>query len=464
MSTDLSIVERLAPDQAALKAAAGTAKPTKWPLLARSADGALVWGECQGSGANPYRVMVDTQDLGNKCTCPSRKFPCKHVLALMLLTNTSSGASFDTAEPPPWVIEWLGRRRKPGSSTRAATAAPVGEKNLSAALAEELPAAEDPAAAQRRIAAAQKRAADTRGLVLDGLEELEQWLADQLRLGLASFLGDPIARCRRIAARLVDAKAAALAGRIDETPARLLALATEERPHAAVAELGRLLLLARAFRADPGDAELKRLIIGAENRDELLANPAALRATGLWEVAGEHVFTRRDGLIAQETWLLGLADAGPRFALLLDFFPAGTGRRAASFAAGDQFEATLVFFPARVPGRAIIDQRQGAGARPRAPWPALAPADPLDQYAAALAAAPWTLDHPILLPPGRLAADSQGRAWWRDDRETAALPLVGTPSDIARGAHLDAAVAIWTGTQARLLSAETPWGCIDGGA
>ena len=83
MAIDLGAIERMAPDQSALKAAAGLAKPGKWSAVAGSRDGQLIWGQCAGSGANPYRVVADLSDLGNKCTCPSRKFPCKHVLALL---------------------------------------------------------------------------------------------------------------------------------------------------------------------------------------------------------------------------------------------------------------------------------------------------------------------------------------------------------------------------------------------
>ncbi len=78
-------IEAMAPDQAALKAASGLLKPALWPMRGQSFTGNLIWGECQGSGVNPYRVMADTQDIGSKCTCPSRKFPCKHAI-----TNTPS--------------------------------------------------------------------------------------------------------------------------------------------------------------------------------------------------------------------------------------------------------------------------------------------------------------------------------------------------------------------------------------
>ncbi len=40
-------------------------------------------GLCAGSGKDPYQTVVD---LGPRyqCSCPSRKFPCKHALALLL--------------------------------------------------------------------------------------------------------------------------------------------------------------------------------------------------------------------------------------------------------------------------------------------------------------------------------------------------------------------------------------------
>ncbi|MGB6721585.1 MAG: SWIM zinc finger family protein, partial [Terracidiphilus sp.] len=78
----LEKIEAIAPDQASLSAARKLLKPGVWSGL--QSDGAeLAWGECQGSGATPYRVAISETDAGYKCTCPSRKFPCKHCLALM---------------------------------------------------------------------------------------------------------------------------------------------------------------------------------------------------------------------------------------------------------------------------------------------------------------------------------------------------------------------------------------------
>src|SRR5262252_2253153 len=108
MSLTLERIEALAPDQASLASARKLLKSSSWPTLAH-AEG-LVWGECQGSGATPYRVVVNEADAGYKCTCPSRKFPCKHALALMWMRADKS-APFASASFPDWVKDWLSRRR-----------------------------------------------------------------------------------------------------------------------------------------------------------------------------------------------------------------------------------------------------------------------------------------------------------------------------------------------------------------
>src|SRR6516165_5905132 len=115
MSLTLERIEGLAPDQASLAAARKLLKPSSWPTLAEG-DG-LIWGECQGSGSTPYRVAVHEADGGSKCTCPSRKFPCKHALALMWM-RADKAAAFAPATVPDWVKDWLSRRR---GTSRAAS-------------------------------------------------------------------------------------------------------------------------------------------------------------------------------------------------------------------------------------------------------------------------------------------------------------------------------------------------------
>ena len=71
----------LAPDEASIKAARGLARPAKWLTLGH--DEQALWGECKGSAL--YQISVESGEPAFKCTCPSRKVPCKHVLALLLL-------------------------------------------------------------------------------------------------------------------------------------------------------------------------------------------------------------------------------------------------------------------------------------------------------------------------------------------------------------------------------------------
>jgi hypothetical protein len=458
MKVDLKAVEALAPDQSSLKAAAGLMKPAKWSGAGVSADGQLIWAACAGSGANPYRVMADLADLGNKCTCPSRKFPCKHVLALLWMRADNSLA-FAPSEIPDWVSEWLGRRRKSGG-TAATTSAPAVVKDMHAAIAVEPEAPDDSKAIARRAAAAEKRTAETEQAMHDAVDAMEGWIADQLRLGLASFIDDATGRCRRIAARLVDGKAAVLAGRIDELPSRLLALTPGDRVRGAIIELGKLVLLARAFRTDPKNAEIRRSIGTAENREALLDNPETLRVSSTWEVLGEKAETRRDGLVSQTSWLLNLGNEGPCIAVLLDYFPASAGKRGSVFTVGEQFDGELAFYPAQNPERALLLSRASRDDADQ-PWPELVQPSITVKLAERLHAEPWLIEVPMLLPPGRIMIDGNGMSWWKSQSGNDLLPVEDVADGPARASDLDCAAAVWSMRGLRLLAAQTGWGRIN---
>jgi hypothetical protein len=122
MSLSLTKIEALAPDQAALDAGRKLLKAASgrhWPAMMRGWFG----GEAQGSGATPYRVVVSELDAGYKCTCPSRKFPCKHSLALMWM-HAEGKLAFATGMSPQSVSDWLSRRRGPYQATPPAGATP----------------------------------------------------------------------------------------------------------------------------------------------------------------------------------------------------------------------------------------------------------------------------------------------------------------------------------------------------
>jgi hypothetical protein len=448
MALDIRTIEALAPDQPSLKAAAGLTKPAKWSGIASSPDGTLMWGLCAGSGSNPYKVAVDLRDNGAKCTCPSRKFPCKHGLALMWM-KAESMTAFPADETPEWVGDWLKRRR----GAPAGTSYP--DKSATDASAEAAAEPVDEKAAAKKEAAAAKRAAETEASVTDALKALEQWISDQLRTGLSGFMDDATARCRRIASRMVDGKAQALAARIDEMPGRILGVPVGDRTRIVVDELAKLTILSRAYRNDPKDSAARRAVINAENRDALLTDPSTLKVTSEWEVLAERIATRRDGLISQTTWLLNLGE-GPRFAMLVDFHAASAGRRGNSFVQGEQFCGTMAFYRSDDPLRALLVTRD-ADITDR-PWRTEGTVHVSAQADSALMAEPWREDTPIMLPKGRITQDAKGANWWRSACRTATHPVDGKVPDVARGAGMNAAIAMWSAGRLAMLAGETAWG------
>jgi uncharacterized Zn finger protein len=180
----LDKIEAIAPDQASLVAARKLVKPSGWSGL--SCDNAgLVWGECQGSGASPYRVVISESDAGYKCTCPSRKFPCKHNLALMWM-RAEGKTGFESAPTPDWVQDWARRRRPSAGGADAEKDEALQPKSLSQATVQ--PSEETDLKAEARAAAARERNRREReDAVLAGLDDLDRWLIDQADAGLAGF-------------------------------------------------------------------------------------------------------------------------------------------------------------------------------------------------------------------------------------------------------------------------------------
>lgn len=452
-SLSLEDIEALAPDQASLKAASKLLKPAKWPL--RETDGHYIWAECQGSGSNPYRVIFDLRDNGSKCTCPSRKFPCKHALAMGLMF-AGAPDDFSAGTVPEWGSDWIGRRRKTTAKPATDENAPKPVKNLKAALQDEPEKAIDPKKAAAQEAARQKRAESTHTAQMAGLLELEDWIFDNLSLGVPQILSDLTDRFRTIAARMADAKAASLSGRLDDIPERIISLPSTMRADALIEEMGKLVLLARAAQSTPKPVGVQRLIANAESRETILSTPEVLIHSADWQVVANHTRSRKDGLVSYTTWLLSLEDT-PRFAQLLDFVPAASGQRGTGFSVGDVFQAEIAYFPSEFPLRATIRDRQpctrGAALTGQIP-------NTQTQIATHLRAEPWTQDIPLLLGPGRIGAAPDGTLFWAPE-DGSAMPTTQThlPA-VARALPLEKTVALLRNGRLLLLASQTELGVL----
>ena len=378
-------IAALAPDAGSLKSGRDLGSPRKWSKIGATPE--LLWGFCQGSGKDPYRTQIDLTEPAFKCSCPSRKFPCKHALGLLFLSD-SQPASFTVSSPPDWVSEWVesrkGRAEKRQQKAEAAAAAPP-----------------DPAAQAKRIAEREKK-------VTAGLADLERWLHDLVRQGLAAVQSQPYSFWESTAARMVDAQSPGLARMLrdmggvpssgDGWQGRLLQRLA--RVHVVLEGYKRLPDL-----APPTQTDLRTLVGWPQPTEEVLAQPGV---ADRWLVLGQRLDVE-DKLRVQRTWLIGRSTKRP--ALVLQF-AAAMQPMDASLVPGTEFDAELAFYPGNRPLRALVKSRNGA----------VAPIDPnvghatidaaMTDYAAALAAFPWYEQYPLALA-SVTPVRSQNRWWLR---------------------------------------------------
>ena len=371
MALTLEAVLALAPDGASAQAARGLASPARWTQL--GASDAAVWGECQGSGTKPYQTQVDLAGPAFACTCPSRKVPCKHGLALLIL-RAQDPARFSSADPPARVSEWLASRA--GEAQRAATretrkaTGPV-----------------DPEAVAKREAQRWTR-------IERAAQELQRWLADQIARGLGAVSDDALQGWPTMAKRMVDASAPGLGQRIyqaadgirrgDDWPQRTL-------QRLGLLHLGCEALQRRAELAPDVQADLRTFAGWPFDKAELLAG-AGVRVADRWTVLGVVIEERDDNLTERRVWLHG--ERTGRRAWLLEHAYGGRGFSDA-WLVGTAVEATMVYFPGRSGLRALAADIAG---QPGAPaWPRLTLDDEWRAIAERVAVCPWVNLHPIVL-------------------------------------------------------------------
>lgn len=407
MTWDKEQVIALAPDSASVKAAQKLTKVAKWPLLEYNQR--AVWGHCQGSGKKPYLTRIDLAEPAFKCSCPSRKFPCKHSLALFVLyvENQADFTSID--ECPDWVAEWLDGRddRKEKKAAKAANPKPVDEK------------------------AQAKRQLDRTEKVAQGITELKRWLEDILQVGLADLPNKTFAYWQDLAARMVDSQASGLANRVKTLGS--IAMSGRDVMPGLTESIGQLNLLLEAYsRIDTLppllQADVRQQIGWSQSQDELLVQSGV---QDKWLVLGVHRQTE-DNLISQTCWLYGLNEQRPaciiQFAHTSQLANLTNGWRVQTIVEGN-----LHFYPSATPLRAIVGTHEIAPSSPNIQPTGCEPLDAtVEAYHQLRHQNPWLATYPFCIEKVRFVHDN-GSWFVVDENDTEfGLPVTDSGSDVWR--------------------------------
>ena len=417
-------VRTLAPDASAAHSGEALGDRRRWTAAGRSDVAA--WGLCKGSGSTPYQVAVDIAGPAYKCSCPSRKIPCKHALGLLFLV-ADGGAP--TANPPDWVQSWLDSR-----ASRAAAAATRPERTAEI----------DPEARAKRVASRERK-------VAAGIEELDRWLRDLMRRGLDSTRSEGYRFWDAMGARLVDAQAGGLGRSVRGLGSA--ANSGDAWPHLLLEGAGRLHLLSEAYRrADELPADLRadvRSLVGWNLKEEELDPANAVEDR--WLVIGQRIDDRGD-IVTARTFLIGETSA--RVGLHLAF---GVGAAPPTLLAapGQAFQATLTFYPSATPLRVAVALPIVPDGEATAIPRSITLAAVVEDHGLRLARNPFVGAWPVLI--GDVVPVLRDDRLFVRDADGTALPIV--TADVAprllaiSGGHPILLVAEWDGAWLRPLAA-----------
>lgn len=174
-------VRSVAPNTSAISNAQKISRTGGFVKLARSEDKTLIFGECKGSGKNPYYSSADFSGDSPvfRCSCPSRQFPCKHCLAIMF--DWLAGKDFKIEEVP----EDIARKRSK-----------LEAKNN--------PQEDTPEKAEKKKKSAQSTAKKKLKKQLEGLELAENFVKDILERGVSSINSTSATQYNSLAKQLGD--------------------------------------------------------------------------------------------------------------------------------------------------------------------------------------------------------------------------------------------------------------------
>ncbi len=397
-------VQRLAPATLVFERARRLVGKGSWQELGRS--GTVIWGLCRTSGATSYRVAVDLHQERFFSNSPVARKPDKYILGLLLLFHYDPEAlDPPAAEPPPWAVEGLrNARHDPDAAARTADRA------------------------EQKARSQEKRLT----LMTEGAEELQLWLEDAMRQGIASLQAQPDDFWNAIAARMVDAKLGGVSRRLQRLQRLRTAAGWTDLAMETLADLQ--LLVQALFRLDdlPEPLQREALVQAGMNlrKEEVLQEKAVV---DYWLILSQEL-TEEDQLRARRTWIWGERLRQP--ALLLDF-AWGNQPFEQRWEVGAAFDGAVVYYPLAYPQRALVkdfrlEKRPFTGPRGFPDWEKA-----FAHYRQALSANPWTYRFPLLLEQvqavkttdGLVISDREGRSAPIEDSGNAGWKLLALTLD-----------------------------------
>ena len=330
MSLTQDQILQLAPDEASKKAGQQLANNAKWN--AKFCHENALWGDCQGSGSKPYKTIIDLQNLAFKCSCPSRKFPCKHGLGLFLLFANQESVFTKANELEEYVAEWLDKREaKAESKNKPKEEGPIDEK-----------------AQQKRIDAREKK-------IQSGIDELSVWLKDTVRNGIMQVPQNPYQFNQNITTRMIDAQAPGLASQLRKI--NTIHFYKDGWQLKLIKQLSSIHFLCEAYKNkshfdDNWQKEMNNQIGWTISKEDVLLTEAI---QDKWLVVSK-TFHDEGNITTEKIYLLGYETN--RFALLLNYY-AGNQMPHHLYAEGNIIDAELCFYPGVNSKRAIIKKQNG---------------------------------------------------------------------------------------------------------
>ena len=231
--------------------------------------------------------------------------------------------------------------------------------------------------------------------MITGLEELDNWLQDTFRQGLASLEQQPFSFWKEISARMVDAKLGGIGKRLTRLST---IIGQQENWHEIVLdELSSFYLLIRGIKnlaqlPTPLQTDLLQIAGVNTRKDDLFENGIQLQDTWM-TLAVAH--QEEDNLRSRKTWLYGWTSH--RYALVIDF---AWGRTDFTnhYEAGKVFTGTVVYYPSNTPLRVVVKEKMQLDKKfikRIIGFPSFT--EFLNHYATNLANNPWLANHPCAL-------------------------------------------------------------------